>query len=319
MSHFAIAVITENRPSEEELAAILQPWHEYECTGIDDQYVIDVDETDKLEEALNEDVRVVQLADGKILSRYEDQFWVVVEDQEGRHPWDRKTEFKLPDGAIEKEMVQKDFLDLTGESVEDFAEEYGGWFKKEDGRYYRKTNPNRKWDWWVVGGRWSAFYNGLDQNQIKDIPFDQMMAEARQEAADRYHKAKAVLGIDVVPSWKNDYMTRADAGEITWDEARETYNSHPVVTKLLEAKLDDIFGPPIEEYNWPLEQYVDAWGMREVSLFAIVKDGEWIERGSMGWWGVVTDEKDRDEWAANYYKFVIQYPNHWLTVVDCHI
>ena len=43
MSHFSVVVITSHKPDEDVLAPILQPWHEFECTGIDDQYVQDVD------------------------------------------------------------------------------------------------------------------------------------------------------------------------------------------------------------------------------------------------------------------------------------
>ena len=46
MSHFTVAVITKNNPTNEELNKVLQPYHEYECTGFKDQYVVPVDETD---------------------------------------------------------------------------------------------------------------------------------------------------------------------------------------------------------------------------------------------------------------------------------
>jgi hypothetical protein len=46
MSHFAVLVVTDSYPTEEILTETLQPWHEYECTGIRDQYVLDTDITD---------------------------------------------------------------------------------------------------------------------------------------------------------------------------------------------------------------------------------------------------------------------------------
>lgn len=50
MSHFSVLVISPTELTTETLGAILQPWHEFECTGKDDQYVQDVDIT---EEALS--------------------------------------------------------------------------------------------------------------------------------------------------------------------------------------------------------------------------------------------------------------------------
>jgi len=44
MSHFSLLVVTENN-SEEEVTEALQPFHEYECTGIKDEFVKWVDHT----------------------------------------------------------------------------------------------------------------------------------------------------------------------------------------------------------------------------------------------------------------------------------
>lgn len=43
MSHFAVLVIGD------DVAKQLQPYHEYECTGVKDKYVIEVDKTKKVE------------------------------------------------------------------------------------------------------------------------------------------------------------------------------------------------------------------------------------------------------------------------------
>ena len=51
MSHFNMLVITPEEPNDEVLGKILQPWHEFECTGIDDEYVVDVDKTAEALEA----------------------------------------------------------------------------------------------------------------------------------------------------------------------------------------------------------------------------------------------------------------------------
>ncbi|AWN05071.1 hypothetical protein SEA_EASLEY_46 [Gordonia phage Easley] len=55
--------------------------------------------------------------------------------------------------------------------------------------------------------------------------------------------------------------------------------------------------------------------------FALVDlDGEWHERGSMGWFGMVSDEKDSDDWNANYTRAISEMPKDtWLVNVDCHI
>lgn len=48
--------------------------------------------------------------------------------------------------------------------------------------------------------------------------------------------------------------------------------------------------------------------------------GRWFEKGDMGWWGIVTNEKDKDEWEEKYRNYISTLnPETIVTVVDCHI
>lgn len=152
MSHFSVLVITPSKPSQEELATILQPWHEYECTGTEDQYVVDVDVTDKLLAEWNKDVQAVRL-NGVLKSRYADEFY---KEMAGGDPVFPKKEFVLPEGGEEVTVKQYELCEANGTTQAQFADEWGGW-KLRDGRFYDRTNPNAKWDGWVVGGRWTGF------------------------------------------------------------------------------------------------------------------------------------------------------------------
>ena len=49
-------------------------------------------------------------------------------------------------------------------------------------------------------------------------------------------------------------------------------------------------------------------------------DGEWHERGRMGWWGMVADEQPADDWDAALKQLVEDVADEdWLVVVDVHI
>ena len=64
----------------------------------------------------------------------------------------------------------------------------------------------------------------------------------------------------------------------------------------------------------------DISNVEEISVFAVVKDGKWYERGKMGWFGVVTDEKDKDEWREQVKQLLVSLPpDTLLTMYDCHI
>lgn len=46
MSHFSVILATKEFPTEKVIRKEMQPFHEFECTGIDDRYVQDLDVTD---------------------------------------------------------------------------------------------------------------------------------------------------------------------------------------------------------------------------------------------------------------------------------
>jgi hypothetical protein len=52
----------------------------------------------------------------------------------------------------------------------------------------------------------------------------------------------------------------------------------------------------------------------------VVKDGQWYEKGKMGWFACVADEKDEDVWDREFAALLDGLPDDTLlTVVDCHI
>ena len=70
-----------------------------------------------------------------------------------------------------------------------------------------------------------------------------------------------------------------------------------------EVKMSDI---PIEKIETPYA--------------FITPDGEWVERGEMGWFGVGSNEMDKDEWDAKFSEYLKTLDKDIiLTQVDCHI
>ena len=76
----------------------------------------------------------------------------------------------------------------------------------------------------------------------------------------------------------------------------------------------------MENFDCTREEYVQRARDNAISTFAVVKDGEWMEQGSMGWWGMVSDEKDQKDWNGQFNEALDALPGHTtLTIVDCHI
>lgn len=62
-----------------------------------------------------------------------------------------------------------------------------------------------------------------------------------------------------------------------------------------------------------LEQFAGTFAM-------ITADGEWHEKGSMGWFGMVSDEQPQDDWDQKQKELVEAVADEdWLVVVDVHI
>ncbi len=158
----------------------------------------------------------------------------------------------------------------------------------ETGKRGYWENPNRKWDYWLVGGRYAM--------RLKVKPG----AQGHREPAKFVDQARAG-DID----WEGMRAKRLANRAQWWDEAA----SRP------EGVHSMVYGIELEMTR---EQYI-AKG-EEFSVFAVVKDGRWYERGKMGWWGVVSNEKNKEVWGAEMKKLLDGLPpESLLTIVDCHI
>jgi len=57
-----------------------------------------------------------------------------------------------------------------------------------------------------------------------------------------------------------------------------------------------------------------------IAPFALVTpDGKWCERGKMGWWGCVSDEKEESTWEDEVQSLLQSYQDCFAVVCDLHI
>ena len=401
MSHFTVLVVGDNY--EDQLA----PYHEFECTGENDQYIQEIDQTEEArEEYLRETNTTTMYKDlnGDLHSPYTDEgnydpaYWREPTREElrarerfasdgtdkntglrwGSTDWKdgqgyRAKVFAMPDGWTEVEIPKaqaETFADFCeswyGHKPVPFGQEpdtdeehkYGYTLVDEKGEVIKtvdRTNPNAKWDWYQVGGRWNGYFKlksgalGLlgepgiqtmnkdykppkatraDQCIKGDIDIAGMRDEAGENAAETYDMVMLVIGglpkplswRDVQFKFRKDDVLDTDGGpkNVDWEKAREFYNSQPAV-KALRSNEETIW-QDAEKFNISREQYIQNARKAAIATFAVVKDSKWFERGEMGWWGVVRDEKDRDDWTMQFSSLIDDLPDStMLTVVDCHI
>lgn len=286
MSHFAVLVIGENVEKQ------LQPYHEYECTGIEDEYVKFVPAEETLEE--------------------------LQKDYEEKKEIYGYTSFE--------DCMKDDYR---------YIEKNGQW-----GRY---TNPNAKWDWWSVGGRWTGFFKlkegasgevgelGVFSTPPKvgfadivskgDVDWDYMRNVAGDVAEKKWVLANESFK-DKLPfeSWETIRLKN----ENNLDVARYQYNNQPAVLAFKEMVKNniDLFGwyGDAEEFLTPKDVYIDREKNASITTYAIVKDGVWYQKGDMGWWGMSSNEMLQDDWNKKFWELIQSVPDDTkLTLVDCHI
>lgn len=274
-----------------------------------------------------------------------EQWFEVLKVVETKHP-DKNVCFE---GELLVQKISRPkkiaFKDKYG-SLDEFAREWHGYKEKIDGKYGYHDNPNGKWDWAILGGRWTGFFKlkdgatgipgepGLmtkpsepgyaDAVLKRDIDFDGMRQEAIKKAAEQYDKAMEVIGhLPVNKTWE---QMRGKISVKNMDKCRTRYWNQPRCKAWTEAgkkdKDSNLFGfmSSPDEYRVSREDYLKLASDEAITTFAVLKDGKWYERGKMGFWAVVHDEKDKNVWNEEFNKLVEGLPDDTLlSVYDCHV
>lgn len=217
-----------------------------------------------------------------------------------------------------------------------FMKEYHE-LKPKKGRYGYVRNPNAKWDWFQLGGRWRGFFKSLSRNgilgdpgvgdnksmrpdgadQLKkgDIAVEAMREEAKKKAREYYDKIKGIVGNTPYQTWES-IVERLNKN---YDAARIVYADQAAVQKL-KGQIDHFDDRYAEVLTTSREHYSELEGLRAIMTFAMLKDGKWHEKGQMGWFGTVSGEKDVLAWAVEFNALFDSIPDDTIvSVYDCHI
>lgn len=222
---------------------------------------------------------------------------------------------------------------------ENYVKEYHGYDKRDEekGRYGYWYNPNAKWDWYSLGGRWTGFFKlkegasgkvgtpGLmtnkadsgyaDQTLKKNIDIEFMENAAVEKNLDKYDKAQKIIKGEEFKTW--DEILKIEDMKI--EEKRELYHAQSVIKRFSNSS---VFGPfdDIDKYTGSREKFIDKVRAETLQTFAVLKDGKWYKKGEVGWWGVVHNEKDEDVWNKEFKKLIDEISEDTLlSVYDCHI
>jgi hypothetical protein len=350
MRHFAVVLVMEDAIREtdpelirERVEKEMAPFMENCCAEPDKMYMKFYDEEDEMLKQYEEGTReMIVMPDGRLLLPWDDEFKV----KDAKDPLGLMGRPEPPKELERRQVPFKDTFSTFGE----YAKEWHGKSERDEiyKRYGYWQNPNAKWDWYEIGGRWAGFYQlkpgregamGAQYNFTEElthtnggkadvcfksaIDFTRMRDEAEESAAKVYDKVQeAIKDLPVADSWE---MVKAefDFNKAPQDieVARKVYHDQPRV-KAFRKLGPDIVGwmVGVEQYQIPRKQYLKNARNDTAVPFAVLKDGKWYESGSMGWFGYASNEKDPETWSAMVNKLMDDLPEDTLLVVcDCHI
>ena len=216
-----------------------------------------------------------------------------------------------------------DDKDVDDALLESFVKHYSSYSLK-DGNVYTTYNPNSKWDWYTIGGRFDGKLMLTDEGRLNVV--DEI-------------KRKYCTDIDIKDLQENfdylRYVNSAPLKYVKWftslsDEEKEKkrrwweININGDKPKDGEEKDKYLFWSP----EWYKRRYRDAdtyIKTNEMTTFfaVLTPDGEWHEPSKMGWFACTDGEpEDELQWDLDFYDNFIK-PNIdsdlICTVVDCHI
>lgn len=178
-----------------------------------------------------------------------------------------------------------------------------------------------KWDWWVVGGRWEGYFplkTGGKTNQCcwGDVDLEGARRSAESEARIRFGRWRQSFDVWGRPlSWTECRAAHPN----DWTKAQALYHEQAAIIAYMKRE-GFVLDCPVETMGFDEEEYVRIQRKQALVPFAVVKDGKWYERGSMGWFACVSGEMDREQWAEQVAQLFDGLPPDTLvTVVDCHI
>ncbi len=207
-----------------------------------------------------------------------------------------------------------------------------------------------RWDWWLLGGRWTGYFTLKPQDVAsqdiaigrpgtltepnrdhsktdaavkRSIDIAGMRKEAVDDAATQWWAFRKIR--ERYPETKpwSHYHGLVEAETITIDEARELYREQPGRQALRDTEFGNWFGDdPYDVLGGDLEAYQAKQEQRAVPGWAMLTlDGEWWERGTMGWFGFSSQtEESEDEFLKASNAYIDGLPDDTiLAIVDVHI
>ena len=247
-------------------------------------------------------------------------------------------------------------LAIPGEVEDDEVDTERLHYDEETGRAYTWTtyNPESKWDWWVIGGRWQRRFVGqpgiqpqdlvlgrpgsfgdngervrdnegrwyCDGGQLQLLDLEATRQAGVDKALERYDAWYAIVDKHGAPPIWANLVGQVEAGELDIDEARRRYNTHPAIEAARDEKIGGFMSSPEEDFGYSREDFIEMERANALVGYAMITlTGEWTAPGHMGWFGMSSESKgEMNAFKVAANKYIDALPSDaWIVNLDCHI
>ena len=228
------------------------------------------------------------------------------------------------DSGQQDSFIQEEFVNVNWNNDDSIIEAYMDYWKDdeqfdENGNLLTTRNPQAKWDWYSLGGRWCGslkLKHPVDYTKQSEPSLLQLMSDTKtvidtltEELLTDHAQVK---DIDFTPDLSN-----VKHYERFWEINVE---NSPLKE---DEKMEDFRTFRTSNY------YLEAYGNKETyvkeqtsfNTYALLYHGEWIEPGQMGWFACSSADKDGYAQYRQKFEEIMSNldPEDWISVVDCHI
>lgn len=193
----------------------------------------------------------------------------------------------------------------------------------ENGNMLSKYNPNSKWDWYEIGGRWhnEIIVKENVEDAISGNPSFMDLSSHFKDSDNGFMWVDGARIKDIQFGKMEELKNQNNYYGMYWDLFVDGKKPETDEEK-------DFMEENINFYK--KEYYLERYGTKEYfikqkSMFichALLDESGWHEVGEMGWFGVDDSTKDSETIFTEKFNEVLKNPenqNKYLVIVDCHI
>ena len=268
--------------------------------------------------------------------RYPDGSVCVIHDAKFRKDFyliDNTIYARDPDGGISGRIQNEESkalefltacpLKLLYPTFEQYCKDHSGMVQNDAGAWGYYINPNAKWDWWQIGGRFSGRL--LVKADLQDCI---QTGDAHECVAPDGYKFVAARKKDICWAVMKEIGTKAV--EQNYEQCVAAFMSGDVKNFDFFATLteDGIrgWGEMIYIKGETLDDYKARKGVSDTDQYLIGnyayidRNGDWSGSGDMGWFGISSNDKPERIWKDELQAFMDEVQDDdFIAIVDCHI